>query len=174
MFITKHFITSAIHLGHKINEWNPKMAYYLFAISPTNNQKFLGKKAAIHIIDLEQTVIAMKRAFKFIQKICANRGYLLCIFGNSLNPIGQAKIQKTKVPQALFFLCPNTSIKEAIKLRIPVVAVCDSNTNLFGIEYPIPGNDDGIESHTLYTKWIQNAIVDGKKLEVQMFSVSHL
>jgi ribosomal protein S2 len=76
MFLIKHFVASAVHLGKKTNQWNPRTAFFLFAASPT------GKASAIHIIDLEQTILMIKRALTFIQKICLRDGVLLLSLGD--------------------------------------------------------------------------------------------
>ena len=138
------------------------MAYFLSAISPTDNRKCMGRKAAIHIIDLEQTILMMRRAFGFIRNICANRGHIMCIssretfgFSQEFTNGGKSGVRtqstQSAVPQALFLLGA-APIKEAMKLQIPIVSVLDSNANPFGVEYPIPGNDDSVESRTLYIK----------------------
>ena len=68
MFLIKHFVASTIHLGHKTNKWNPRTSYFL-----------LGMRDGIFVIDLEQTLIMMKRALTFIKKICLRRGYIFFI-----------------------------------------------------------------------------------------------
>ena len=42
------------------------------------------------------------------------------------------------------------AISEAKKLGIPVVAICDSNANPDGIDFPVPGNDDALRAINLY------------------------
>lgn len=54
------------------------------------------------------------------------------------------------------------AIKEAKKLKIPVVAICDTNVNPSLIDYIIPGNDDSIESISLYMKLFSQAVNVGK------------
>ncbi len=49
------------------------------------------------------------------------------------------------VPDLLFVIDTNKeaiAIAEAKKLKIPVIAIIDSNSNPDGVNYPIPGNDD--------------------------------
>ncbi len=53
------------------------------------------------------------------------------------------------------------AIDEAIKLKIPVVAVVDSNNSTDGIDYVIPGNDDAIRAIQLYVTAAADAIADG-------------
>ena len=76
-------------------------------------------------------------------------------------------IQNMKgLPGALFVVDPKKeeiAIKEANKLGIPVVAVCDTNCNPQGIDYVIPGNDDAIRAIRLFTAAIADACLEGGK-----------
>ncbi len=53
------------------------------------------------------------------------------------------------------------AIDEAVKLRIPIVAVVDTNSNPDNIDYPIPGNDDAIRSIKLYCQLFADAALAG-------------
>ena len=67
-------------------------------------------------------------------------------------------------PDALFIIDINKeaiAVSEAKKLNIPVVAVCDTNTNPEGIDYPIPGNDDAVRSVSLYCDLVGASILSG-------------
>ncbi len=73
------------------------------------------------------------------------------------------------LPSMLFVIDTNKeeiAIKEAQKLKIPVVAVLDSNCNPDGIDYPIPGNDDASRAINLYCDLISGAVVDGLREEI--------
>ncbi len=68
------------------------------------------------------------------------------------------------LPGALFVIDPrkeHIAVKEAGKLGIPVVALCDTNCDPNGIEYVIPGNDDAIKSIRLFTAAIADAAAAG-------------
>jgi small subunit ribosomal protein S2 len=68
------------------------------------------------------------------------------------------------VPDMLFVIDTNKeaiAIAEAKKLKIPVIAVIDSNSNPDGVNYPIPGNDDAGRAITLYCDLIARAAIDG-------------
>jgi small subunit ribosomal protein S2 len=68
------------------------------------------------------------------------------------------------VPDLLFVIDTNKeaiAIAEAIKLKIPVIAVIDSNSNPDGVNFPIPGNDDAGRAITLYCDLIARAAIDG-------------
>ena len=70
----------------------------------------------------------------------------------------------TGTPDALFIIDINKeaiAVSEAKKLNIPVVAVCDTNTNPLGIDYPIPGNDDAVRSVSLYCDLVGASILSG-------------
>jgi small subunit ribosomal protein S2 len=53
------------------------------------------------------------------------------------------------------------AVKEAIKLRIPVVAIVDSNSNPDGIAYLVPGNDDATKAIELYCDLFAGAVIAG-------------
>ncbi|MCI0468044.1 MAG: 30S ribosomal protein S2 [Beijerinckiaceae bacterium] len=67
-------------------------------------------------------------------------------------------------PDLIFVIDTNKeqlAIKEAQRLRIPVVAVLDTNCDPAGITYPIPGNDDAGRAITLYCDLAARAAIDG-------------
>lgn len=53
-------------------------------------------------------------------------------------------------------------VREANKVKIPVVAIADSNANPDGIAYPIPGNDDAVKSLTYLIQKVKSVILVGK------------
>ena len=68
------------------------------------------------------------------------------------------------VPDLMFVIDTNKesiAIAEARKLKMPVVAIVDSNSDPDGITYPIPGNDDAGRAITLYCDLIARAAIDG-------------
>ena len=58
------------------------------------------------------------------------------------------------------------AIKEANRLGIPVVAICDSNSNPDDIDYVVPGNDDAIRAIQFYCDLVSGAILDGMQEEL--------
>ncbi|MBI4248470.1 MAG: 30S ribosomal protein S2 [Elusimicrobia bacterium] len=74
--------------------------------------------------------------------------------------------QLTSLPQVLFIIDPveeDLAVLEAIKLNIPIVAVCDTDCDPDMITYPIPGNDDAARSIKLFCGLIADTILEGKK-----------
>ena len=58
------------------------------------------------------------------------------------------------------------AVQEANKLGIPVVAVLDSNADPFGVNYPVPGNDDATRAINLYCDLAADAVLDGIQQEL--------
>jgi len=54
------------------------------------------------------------------------------------------------------------AVREAIKLKIPVVAIVDTNSDPTDITYPIPANDDAIKTIKLIADYLKQAIDAGK------------
>ncbi len=72
-----------------------------------------------------------------------------------------------KLPDALFVIDPKKeeiAVKEANKLRIPVVAVVDTNCDPDVVDYKIPGNDDAIRAIRLFCAAMADAVLEGKAL----------
>jgi small subunit ribosomal protein S2 len=72
------------------------------------------------------------------------------------------------VPDIMFVVDTNKediAVKEAQKLKIPVVAILDSNSDPSGIAYPIPGNDDAIRSIQTYCDLVAAAVLAGLQRE---------
>jgi small subunit ribosomal protein S2 len=75
-----------------------------------------------------------------------------------------------ELPGALFVIDSTKeeiAILEAIKLKIPVVAVVDTNGDPENIDYPIPGNDDAVRAIELFTSKISETIIEGKKKKME-------
>tara|TARA_B100001013_G_scaffold89330_1_gene49486 strand:- start:660 stop:1424 length:765 start_codon:yes stop_codon:yes gene_type:complete len=69
-------------------------------------------------------------------------------------------------PQAIFVVDVNKdaiAVNEANKLRIPVIAILDTNSSPEGIDYPIPGNDDSRKSIELICSLISKSMLKNKK-----------
>ena len=88
----------------------------------------------------------------------------------------QEKLQKylggvkdmRQLPGAVFVVDPrkeHNAIAEARKLKIPVVAIVDTNCDPDEIDYVIPGNDDAIRAIRLISGVMANAVTEGKQGE---------
>jgi small subunit ribosomal protein S2 len=70
-----------------------------------------------------------------------------------------------RLPGAVFIIDPKREellVKEANRLKIPVVALTDTNCDPEVVDYVIPGNDDAIRSISLISRLIADAIVQAR------------
>jgi small subunit ribosomal protein S2 len=70
------------------------------------------------------------------------------------------------LPGGLFIVDPKRegiAVQEAKKLKIPIVAIVDTNCDPDDIDYVIPGNDDAIRAIKLFSSKIADAVLEGKK-----------
>ncbi|ALJ56508.1 30S ribosomal protein S2 [Candidatus Xiphinematobacter sp. Idaho Grape] len=68
-------------------------------------------------------------------------------------------------------LCEKIAISEANRLRIPIVAVVDTNSNPSCIDYPIAGNDDAIRSVRMILQMLVDAIYQASQLRGKVSGV---
>ena len=54
------------------------------------------------------------------------------------------------------------AVKEAKRLGVPVIGVCDSNANPTNIDFPIPANDDALKAVQILLEYVTDAINEGK------------
>jgi small subunit ribosomal protein S2 len=70
-----------------------------------------------------------------------------------------------RVPDAMFVIDLKTeaiAVKEAQRLRIPIIGLVDTNCDPDGIDFVIPGNDDAIRSCALITQAIGQVVSEGR------------
>jgi|CXWL01.1.fsa_nt_gi small subunit ribosomal protein S2 len=104
----------------------------------------------------ELNILIKKEAGKLIQEMEKMNRYFGGIKG------------MRRLPGALFIIDPpmeRIAVTEAIRMRIPIIAMCDSNSNPDEIDYPIPGNDDAIRAVKLIASKISDAISEGRNLQ---------
>jgi len=69
-----------------------------------------------------------------------------------------------RVPDAMFVIDLKTeliAVREAQRLRVPIIGLVDTNCDPDGIDYVIPGNDDAIRSCALITRAIADVVSEG-------------
>jgi small subunit ribosomal protein S2 len=64
----KQLLDSGVHFGHQTRRWNPKMKRYIFT-----------ERNGIYIIDLQQTLSYIDRAYEFVRETVAHGGSVLFI-----------------------------------------------------------------------------------------------
>lgn len=76
--------------------------------------------------------------------------------------LGGIKDMKS-LPGIVFIIDTNKeaiAVSEAKRMKIPIVAVVDTNCDPTDIDYPIPGNDDAIRAISLFTQIISKAVIE--------------
>lgn len=71
-----------------------------------------------------------------------------------------------KLPGAIFVVDikdDKTAIEEARKKKIPIIAITDTNVNPELVDFPIPANDDSVNTLKLISSVISEAVLEGKK-----------
>jgi small subunit ribosomal protein S2 len=104
----------------------------------------------------ELSVLIKKEAGKILEEIERMNRYF-----------GGIKTMK-RLPGALFIVDPpmeRIAVTEAIRMRIPIIAMCDTNCNPEEIDYPIPSNDDAIRAVKLIASRIADAALEGRNLQ---------
>ncbi|GAA5120544.1 30S ribosomal protein S2 [Haloechinothrix salitolerans] len=64
----KQLLDSGVHFGHQTRRWNPKMKRYI-----------LTERNGIYIIDLQQTLSYIDKAFEFVKETVAHGGSILFV-----------------------------------------------------------------------------------------------
>ena len=219
----KLLLETGVHFGHKTRRWNPAMKQFIFT-----------QRNGIHIIDLQQTLGLLARAYNYVRDVAAGGGVVLFVgtkkqaqesianeatrsgmffvnqrwLGGTLTNFGtiQERIRHLKelerqkergdflnlpkkealkldeeieklnrgmggiknmirLPDALYIVDPgkeNIAVAEGRRLKIPIVAINDTDCDPNLIDYPIPGNDDAIRSVRLITGKMADAIMEGR------------
>ena len=68
MINLEEMLSSSVHLGHKVQQWNPKMSLYIY-----------GERNGIHIIDLLQTLICIKKVCAFLSRSSKEKKSILLV-----------------------------------------------------------------------------------------------
>ena len=64
----RQMLEAGVHFGHQTRRWNPKMKRFIF-----------GERNGIYIIDLEQTLARVERAYGFVRDLVAGGGTILFV-----------------------------------------------------------------------------------------------
>lgn len=64
----EELLTAGVHFGHLSSRWNPKMQRYIFT---TRNR--------IHVINLEKTLVELKKALDYARDVARNGGQVLFV-----------------------------------------------------------------------------------------------
>jgi len=227
--IMKQLLETGVHFGHRTRRWNPKMARYIYT-----------ERNGVHIIDLQQTVKALEKAYALVRDLVAQGNKVMFVgtkrqaqesirqeatrcnmpyinqrwLGGTLTnwrtikeridylkdlearrDAGEFELLTKKealmldreieklnarlggiknmesLPGAVFIIDvknEDTAVKEADRLKIPIIATVDTNCDPDHIDYVIPANDDAIRAIRLMTSKIADAVLEGMALRKEM------
>lgn len=78
--------------------------------------------------------------------------------------------QMKELPGIMFVvdtIVEKVAVAEARKMKIPIVAICDTDADPDIVDYVIPGNDDAVRSLQLFISVIADAVAEGKSKRKQ-------
>jgi small subunit ribosomal protein S2 len=225
----KQLLETGVHFGHRTQRWNPKMKPYIFT-----------ERNGIHIIDLQQTLVALDETYDLVRTTVAEGGTVLFLgtkrqaqdsieqqaqrcgmpyvnqrwLGGTLTnwrtirdriedllaleerrdrgefsllkkkeALGLTRkieklnhrlggIKDMKRPPDLLYIVDirreATAVHEANILRIPIVALVDTNVDPDLIDHIIPSNDDAIRAIKLITTKMADAVLEGIAMRKEM------
>lgn len=64
----RQLLECGVHFGHQTKRWNPKMKRYIFT-----------SRNGIHVIDLQQTIKLVKKAYQVVREVVKNNGTILFV-----------------------------------------------------------------------------------------------
>ena len=59
----RQMLEAGVHFGHRTARWDPRMKRFIY-----------GERNSIYIIDLEQTLVRIEDAYRFVRDLVANGG----------------------------------------------------------------------------------------------------
>ena len=83
----RQLLDSGVHFGHQTRRWNPKVKRFI-----------LAERSGIHIIDLQQSLAYIDRAYDFVKETVAHGGTILFV-GTKKQAQGSIAEQATRVGQ---------------------------------------------------------------------------
>lgn len=114
-----------------------------------------------HLVDLENKMASGELAAKYnkleVQRFQEEIDHLNVLYGGikNLNARPGAVV-------VFDIVSDENAVKEANKLKLPVIGVCDTNSDPTTVAYPIPANDDAIKSLQLLADFVKEAVESGQ------------
>lgn len=109
---------------------------------------FFQKDSFKNLIKKEQVILEKKR--------------------DKLQKVYEGVVNLRKLPGALFIIGLNkekTALREAKKIGIPVIAICNTTCDPRLVDYVIPGNDESVKAIDFFANLVADAIIEDKKGE---------
>lgn len=114
-----------------------------------------------HLVDLEAKMASGELAAKYnkleVQRFQEEIDHLNVLYG------GIKELHARPGAVVVFDIVDDVNaVREATKLKLPVVGICDTNSDPTTVTYPIPCNDDAIKSLQLMADYFKEAVEAGQ------------
>ena len=177
---------NSVHVGHRSKELHPNMQNYV-----------KGVRHDVHVIDLDQTLISLRRAVNVTREMSFKGGIILFVgtgqqlydfttkvsdrchqyrvvgkwLGGTLTNAKTTLGTDEFMPDLVVFLNPEVNevaVRETLQASIPTIGICDTNVDPLWFTYPIPANDDSFRSVSLIGNILANAALEGETYRQQV------
>jgi small subunit ribosomal protein S2 len=118
-------------------------------------RKSLGKLEYLESLDVDGKIEQFSKKEQL--KLQKERGKLLKALGGIRS--------MDKLPSIVFIIDTKkeyNAVREARKLKIPIVGLIDTNADPGEVDYPIPANDDAMRAIRLFCKMVANSVLEGR------------
>jgi len=179
----KELFDARLHLGHHEGAWDPLTLPYIHGLRSTQhvidlNQTVECLACALnvlsHIVYRRGIVLFMSTNPKYDHMIQTSarqsgeyfitRGWQKGMFTSSNKMVGTERLPDVIIA---FNLSRFEKIREAVieasMCNIPIVGIIDTDCDPRLITYPIPGNDDTLQSVSLFLNLFEKTILNAKK-----------
>ena len=180
-FTIRQMLACNMHLGHSVEKWHPNMSPFIF-----------GERQGIHVLDLEKSLFYLRKAVAVLQELVSLGANVLFVGAKKLTeriiydlaiqsgqyyvngPWTKGLIRNRQLLLGnsiyladlvvVFDYADNPSpILEAHREGIPSIAICDTNCDPNIVTYPIPANDDSIDSLDLIAQTLLRGALAGRQ-----------
>lgn len=185
LFTVADLFNARVHIGHKEGSlddrmkpyiYGKRMGHIIFDLDKTAKYLRTALNFAAHIAYRDGVILFVSRdpqnaylieeTAQKCKEFAHTRYWRGGIFTNSLMQYKDV----TRLPDLCIFLntlsnvlLPHVGLKDAAKMLVPVIGICDSNCNPNMITYPVPGNDDSAASTEFFCNVFAEAIMRGKE-----------
>jgi small subunit ribosomal protein S2 len=114
-----------------------------------------------HLVDLEAKMASGELAAKYnkleVQRYQEEIDRLNILYG------GIKQLNARPGAVVVFDIVSDVNaVREANKLKLPVVGLCDTNSDPTSVDYPVPSNDDAIKTLQLMADYFGEAVAAGR------------
>lgn len=179
----KEMFDARVHLGHHEGAWDPLTRPYIYGLRSTQHVIDLNKsiqclKCALnvlsHIVYKRGIILFMTTNPRYdylIQKTARNSGeyFITRAWHKGLFTNAHTMLETDRLPDLIIsfnnsrFERVREAITEAAMCNIPVIGIVDTDCDPRLITYPVPGNDDTMDSMKYFCNIFEKTILNAKE-----------